>query len=63
MTIDLLSVIPGQGRRRKMPERSVTEDQQYQTLDDYYCVRVFYVFYIQYHTNCKEDLRLGTTQH
>lgn len=50
MAIDLPSVIPGQGRRRKMPERykysatSATEDQQYQTLDDYYRVRVFYVF-------------------
>ena len=50
MAIDLPSVIPGQGRRRKMPERykysatSATEDQQYQTLDDYYRGRVFYVF-------------------
>ena len=49
MAIDLPSVIPGQGRRRKMPERykysatSATEDQQYQTLDDYYRGRVFYV--------------------
>ncbi|XP_066970147.1 zinc finger MYM-type protein 1-like [Macrobrachium rosenbergii] len=51
MAINLPSVIPGQGRRRKMPERykysatsATTEDQQYQTLDDYYRVRVFYVF-------------------
>ena len=50
MAIDLPSVISGQGRRRKMPERykcsatSATEDQQYQTLDDYYRVTVFYVF-------------------
>ena len=51
MAINFPSVIPGQGRRRKMPERykysatsAATEDQQYQTLDDYYCVRVFYVF-------------------
>ncbi|XP_066941006.1 zinc finger MYM-type protein 1-like [Macrobrachium rosenbergii] len=39
MAINLPSVIPGQGRRRKMPERykysatsATTEDQQYQTL-------------------------------
>ncbi|XP_068242634.1 uncharacterized protein [Palaemon carinicauda] len=50
MTIDLPSGIPGQGRRRKMPERykhsatSATEDQQYQSLDEYYRVRAFYVF-------------------
>ncbi|XP_066978700.1 uncharacterized protein [Macrobrachium rosenbergii] len=51
MAINLPSVIPGQGRRRKMPERykysatsATTEDQQYQTLDDYYRVRVFYEF-------------------
>ncbi|XP_066962146.1 zinc finger MYM-type protein 1-like [Macrobrachium rosenbergii] len=43
MAINLPTVIPGQGRRRKMPERykysatsATTEDQQYQTLDDYY---------------------------
>ncbi|XP_064101730.1 zinc finger MYM-type protein 1-like [Macrobrachium nipponense] len=50
MAINLPSGIPGQGRRRKMPERykysatSATEDQQYQSLDEYYRVRVFYVF-------------------
>ncbi|XP_064120754.1 zinc finger MYM-type protein 1-like [Macrobrachium nipponense] len=50
MAIDLPAGIPGQGRRRKMPERykysatSATEDQQYQSLDEYYRVRVFYVF-------------------
>ncbi|XP_064113321.1 zinc finger MYM-type protein 1-like [Macrobrachium nipponense] len=50
MAIDLPSGIPGQGRRRKMPEiykysaTSATEDQQYQSLDEYYRVRVFYVF-------------------
>ncbi|XP_064120755.1 zinc finger MYM-type protein 1-like [Macrobrachium nipponense] len=50
MAIDLPSGIPGQGRRRKMPERykysatSATEDQQYQSLDEYYRVRVFCVF-------------------
>ncbi|XP_068214328.1 uncharacterized protein [Palaemon carinicauda] len=42
MAIDLPSAIPGQGRRRKIPERfkysatSATEDQQYQSLDEYY---------------------------
>ncbi|XP_068247892.1 zinc finger MYM-type protein 1-like [Palaemon carinicauda] len=50
MAIDLASGIPGQGRRRKMPERykysatSATEDQQYQYLDEYYHMRIFYVF-------------------
>ena len=54
MAIDLPSVISGQGRRRKMPERykysatSATEDQQYQTLDDYYRLRVFYVYVFRY---------------
>ena len=50
MAIDIPSVIPGHGRRRKMHERckysatSGTEDQRFQIMEDYYCVRVFYVF-------------------
>ena len=50
MAIHLPSVIPGQGSRRKMHEMykysatSATEDQQFQIMEDYYCVRVFYVF-------------------
>ncbi|XP_068242282.1 zinc finger MYM-type protein 1-like [Palaemon carinicauda] len=61
MAIDLPSGIPGQGRRRKMPERykysatSTTEDQQYQSLDEYYRMRVFYIF------RYKEHLKVETT--
>ncbi|XP_068203621.1 zinc finger MYM-type protein 1-like [Palaemon carinicauda] len=50
MATDHPSEIPGQGRRRKRPERykysatSATEDQQYQSLDEYYRMRVSYVF-------------------
>ena len=51
MDISIPSVIHGQGRRSKMPERykysatSATEDRQCQTSDDYYHVRVFNVFF------------------
>ncbi|XP_064113670.1 uncharacterized protein LOC135220471 [Macrobrachium nipponense] len=70
MAINLPSGIPGQGRRRKMPERykysatSATEDQEYQSLDEYYRVRVFYVFLDTILQELqRKNLKVETTQH
>ncbi len=50
MGLDLPSEVPGQSRRRKVPEKfkfaatSATTDHAFPTLQEYYCVKVYYVF-------------------